>query len=336
MDPTGGTSYTSLGTTQLISAPYALHAKTVEIDNVEDEDADSTNEIQNLVLNGTDLSITQGDTVDLSVLQDGVIDEDADTTNELQTLILNNDTLTISHGNNVYMGNYLDNTDSQVLNLSNDSLFIQNGNGVDLSVYGIDSVNDADSDPTNELQVLQISNDTLYLSSGNFAVLPHDQVDDADADSLNEIQMLSISNDTLLLSKGGGSVKLPGENPLDTPPILLHPLLPPGSVCQPGDSFITDSVILAPGIYIVSLYGCPNQIGQVGNGFNVNFVFLSGSGDASSTFRDSRSGTCQTYFTGVVRVATQGAIALKFRSNSGATFNVINPNTELAQFFKIF
>lgn len=35
-----------------------------------------------------------------------------------------------------------------------------------------DSVNDADSDPTNELQALSISNDTLFLSNGGFVTLP--------------------------------------------------------------------------------------------------------------------------------------------------------------------
>ena len=37
-DPSGGTSYSISGTSQLLSVPYALHAKTVEIDNVQDGD----------------------------------------------------------------------------------------------------------------------------------------------------------------------------------------------------------------------------------------------------------------------------------------------------------
>lgn len=37
-DPAGGTSYSITGTSQLLSVPYALHAKTVEIDNVQDGD----------------------------------------------------------------------------------------------------------------------------------------------------------------------------------------------------------------------------------------------------------------------------------------------------------
>ena len=45
-DPTGGTNYTITGTSQLMSVPYAFYAKHVE--NVNDADADTTNEIQKL------------------------------------------------------------------------------------------------------------------------------------------------------------------------------------------------------------------------------------------------------------------------------------------------
>lgn len=71
-DETGGTSYALLGTQQLMSVPYALHAKTAETvitDQVDDADADPTNEIQDITLNGTDLSISSGSTVDLTQAQ---------------------------------------------------------------------------------------------------------------------------------------------------------------------------------------------------------------------------------------------------------------------------
>lgn len=51
IDITGGSTYTITGTSQLMSVPYALHAKTAENvtnDAVDDADADATNEIQNL------------------------------------------------------------------------------------------------------------------------------------------------------------------------------------------------------------------------------------------------------------------------------------------------
>tara|TARA_B100000809_G_scaffold112084_1_gene110611 strand:- start:8032 stop:9354 length:1323 start_codon:yes stop_codon:yes gene_type:complete len=48
-DPTGATNYTITGTSQLLSVPYALHAKTADNitnDLVDDADADPTNEIE--------------------------------------------------------------------------------------------------------------------------------------------------------------------------------------------------------------------------------------------------------------------------------------------------
>jgi trimeric autotransporter adhesin len=60
LDPTGGSSYIPMGTSQLLSVPYALHAKTVETDQVNDADADPVNEIQELLLNGTLLTLSKG------------------------------------------------------------------------------------------------------------------------------------------------------------------------------------------------------------------------------------------------------------------------------------
>ncbi len=94
-DPTGGTNYTITGISQLLSVPYALHAKTADngfsgnyadlsnaptipnavsqlsndagyITSANDADSDPANEIQNLSLNGNDLSISGGNTIDLS------------------------------------------------------------------------------------------------------------------------------------------------------------------------------------------------------------------------------------------------------------------------------
>lgn len=59
-DPTGGTSFILMGTSQLLSVPYAQHALTVENDNVDDADNDPSNEIQTLELAGSDLTLTKG------------------------------------------------------------------------------------------------------------------------------------------------------------------------------------------------------------------------------------------------------------------------------------
>jgi len=79
-DPTGGTTYTITGTSQLMSVPYALHAKTAENvtnDSVNDADADPSNEMNtSVVLNGTTLATTDGAgtiTTDLSSLSNWTV-----------------------------------------------------------------------------------------------------------------------------------------------------------------------------------------------------------------------------------------------------------------------
>jgi len=105
IDVTGGSSYVVMGTSQLMSVPYALHAKTAEssiIDNVDDADADPLNEMNtSVVLNGTDLETTDGNGTIVTDLSSLVDDADADATNELQNieqvLVVGND----ANGNNI-------------------------------------------------------------------------------------------------------------------------------------------------------------------------------------------------------------------------------------------
>lgn len=65
IDPDGGSSYIHMGTSQLLSVPYAFHAQTVANDSVADDDADPENELQSLSLSGSELSISDGNTVSL-------------------------------------------------------------------------------------------------------------------------------------------------------------------------------------------------------------------------------------------------------------------------------
>jgi uncharacterized protein (TIGR02145 family) len=66
IDPEGGTTYTDMGTTQLLSVPYAMHAKTVADNN--DADADPENELQDLTIDGFNLGITNGSGVTIPSL----------------------------------------------------------------------------------------------------------------------------------------------------------------------------------------------------------------------------------------------------------------------------
>ena len=174
VDPLGGTSYTINGTSQLLSVPYSLYASkadSVANDQINDADADPANELQDLSLSGTNLSISSGNSVDLSAIQDGT------------------------------------GSDDQTLSLSGTDLSIESGNTVDLSGLQ-DGVNDADSDPTNELQAVSFSNDTLYLSDGGQVYLGAygiDLVNDADNDPNNEIELPATANPGDLLEFDGTS-----------------------------------------------------------------------------------------------------------------------------------
>ena len=63
VDLAGGSSYTVMGTSQLMSVPYALHAKTADNvlnDLVNDADADPANEIQTISRVGTTVTLSSG------------------------------------------------------------------------------------------------------------------------------------------------------------------------------------------------------------------------------------------------------------------------------------
>ena len=141
-DVTGGTTYSVLGSQQLMSVPYALFTKSAEtfisgdynnlinqpavptmtseltndsgfITSPDDADADPMNEIQDITLSGSNLTISGGSTIDLSsigtqlteaevdayVANNGYLTSEVDgsNTNELQTLSVSGDSVTLSN-----------------------------------------------------------------------------------------------------------------------------------------------------------------------------------------------------------------------------------------------
>ncbi|MDD3738463.1 MAG: tail fiber domain-containing protein [Lentimicrobiaceae bacterium] len=63
VDEHGGTNYVDMGTFEMLSVPYARLAQ--DVVNINDADADPTNELQTLSISGTQLTISQGNTVTL-------------------------------------------------------------------------------------------------------------------------------------------------------------------------------------------------------------------------------------------------------------------------------
>lgn len=187
VDPDGGTNYVNLGSSQLLSVPYALYAK----ESGSGGGGDPTDELQNLIYD----PVTQ--------------------------------TLTLTNGNSVTLqvgGGGGGGTDDQTISLSGTLLSIERGNAVDLAVLQ-DGTEDADADPTNEIQNLSfnVATNELSIAGGNTITIPAGGTD-ADADPTNEIQTITLSGDQLTLSDGGGSVTLPsGGGGTDNQVLAFNP-----------------------------------------------------------------------------------------------------------------
>ncbi len=142
LDITGGSNFIDMGTTQLLSVPYALHAQIA--DNVQTYTA------------GNGISITG------NVIQNTAPD---------QIVNINNGTgISIS-------GTYPDytvtnNAPDQAVNISGQGATSVTGTYPNFTISSTDNVNDADADPTNEIQSLSLNGSQLSISSGNTVTLP--------------------------------------------------------------------------------------------------------------------------------------------------------------------
>ncbi|MGV6862007.1 MAG: hypothetical protein ACWA41_09560 [Putridiphycobacter sp.] len=192
IDPAGGTNYTLVGTSELVSVPYALHAKTV--DDKDDEDADTLNEIQTLTLTGSDLTLSHnGGTISIN-------DADSDATNELQTINQTANFVTLSDGGGTININDADSdatNEFQTVSQSGSTVTLSDGGGSF-------SIDDSDASATNEIQTVSQSGSTITLSNGGGSF----SIDDSDADATNEFQTVSQSGSTVTLSDGGGSFSI--------------------------------------------------------------------------------------------------------------------------------
>jgi len=147
IDVTGGSSYAVMGTSQLMSVPYALHAKTAEssiIDNVDDADNDPTNELQ-------DWTTLPSIPADFADDVDNVDDADNDPTNEYNTSAqINGTDLEVTDGGGTVAADISSlATDVEVL----------------AAVAASDAL-DLDTDPANEIQTISRTGTTVTLSNG--------------------------------------------------------------------------------------------------------------------------------------------------------------------------
>ena len=229
LDINGGSTYIFMGTSQILSVPYALYAEKAG-NAMADHDTSSTNELQTLSVAGHHLSISNGNTVLLPP------DADSSATNELQNLSVSGHSIAISSGNNVLLprdtltvngytlgvsnGNTVNLPAPQNLSVSGHTIGITNGNSVvlprdTLAVAGHTiSISNGNAVALPPPQNLAIVGDSLHITSGNTIYLSG--AVDLDSDPTNELQNLTLHNDTLKISRTNSTVVFPRDNDRDS------------------------------------------------------------------------------------------------------------------------
>ncbi len=236
IDIDGSSNYKITGTCQILSVPYAFHAK----------NANSTLEKDSVFLNSVAYKIHDSDIVNWNQKLD--TETDGSVTNELQVISIRNDTIFLTNGGFAVLPAKFDGNYKNLINKPINLSAFHNDVGY-LSF-------EKDSSITNELQFLSISNDTIFISNGGFVKLPatfdgtwtnligkpnfatvatsgsYSDLSnkptiptmtsqlinnsgfltfEKDSSVTNELQFLSIHNDTIFLTNGG-FVKLPFES----------------------------------------------------------------------------------------------------------------------------
>ena len=183
--------------------------------NVADNDNNSSNEIQNLSISGSTISLSNGGgSVSVPSSADNLGNHAATTgldMNSNKITDLATPTAGTDAANKAYVDAHTDadsNPSNELQNLNsttsgtNRTLNITGGTGTTINVA------DNDNNSSNELQTISKSGSTVTLSNGGGSFT--DAVNDADASATNELQNLSISGNTLSISSGN-SVTLPGS-----------------------------------------------------------------------------------------------------------------------------
>ncbi len=236
-DPQGGSNYTPMGESELLTVPYAMYAKGVDVSLL--GDTSQTNEtITDVIFDPTtnELTVTESGTFHVTTIDFRADDLSDNTLSELgdvnlaaapatdqilrwngiewiasddetndQTIAIINNVLNISDGNSVDLSPYLDNTDAQVLGYDavTNTLTLSNGGAIDLTDLSVDAYNQGISyNPTNDEL-------TIVDGGGNIIVDLTPLRDDADADPMNENNQsfnFNPSNNELTITDAGASL----------------------------------------------------------------------------------------------------------------------------------
>ncbi|MEL6851851.1 MAG: hypothetical protein AAFP92_25230, partial [Bacteroidota bacterium] len=223
-------------------------------DNVNDADANPSNELQIISKSGNLVSLSQSG----GSFTDETDDADADPNNEIQTLSKSGNTVSLSQSGGSFIDEVNDadadpNNEIQVLTLSGQDLTLDNGGGtitLPTSNYvGGSGISISGNTINNDFpdQTVAINGSGATVVSGtypNFTVSSTDNVNDADANPSNELQIISKSGNLVTLSQSGGSFTDETDDADADPNNEIQTLSKSGntiSLSQGGGSF-TDEV----------------------------------------------------------------------------------------------
>ncbi len=310
--------YEDLGTTRLLSVPYALYAKSSG-----SGDLDSLNErITSVGLIGDSIVLVENDStfyVDLTKYN-SAINNDNDSTNELvDSLRLSNGVLELFQQGAIQgsinldtLGDYkrflleqqigLNAGDIATLGTSftADSLLtIQNRDSIDAVVNNLDAhiFSDFDLDSTNELQTLSFSGTDLTLSfpppSNAATISLASLINDADADPTNELQTISFdaTGDSVIISNGNSlsvtRLRDSSLSDLADSTAVLRSILPSTDAFLKGKLISPGDVGFMP-FYQIEDSLSPSNLYFDGNNFGINNSIPGATFDIFSGFKGLR------------------------------------------------
>ncbi len=168
VDITGGSSFTDMGTTQILSVPYALFAKNsgdafsgsfTDLTNIPDLNGDVSGQIESNTVTGI-----QGMGVSTNIPANGQVLKWNNTSSKWEPA--DDELGAAGTTDGVVTGASFTGTTTKTL-----TLIRSNGLG-DITAVFTDLVDDADASPTNEIQSLSLSGNDLTISGGNTVTLP--------------------------------------------------------------------------------------------------------------------------------------------------------------------